>query len=64
MKNVELDVDGDILRLTIDCSKDLGPSKSGKTIMVASSEGTKAIPDVSREWASTCTARQRERGKR
>ncbi len=44
MKNVEMDVDGDILRLTIDCSKDLGPSKSGKTIMVASSEGTKAIP--------------------
>ena len=39
-----MDVDGDIMRLTIDCSQDLGPSKSGKTIMVASSEGTKAIP--------------------
>ncbi len=44
MTNVDMEVDGNILRLTVDCSKDLGPSKSGKTILVGSSEGTKAIP--------------------
>ncbi|MEW6349573.1 MAG: hypothetical protein AB1646_10965 [Thermodesulfobacteriota bacterium] len=44
MKNVEMEVEGNILRLTVDCSKDMGPSKSGKTILVGSSEGTKAIP--------------------
>ncbi|MFH1114509.1 MAG: hypothetical protein V1792_11360 [Pseudomonadota bacterium] len=44
MKNAEIRVEGDILAITVDLSKDLGPSKSGKTTIVATSEGNKAIP--------------------
>jgi hypothetical protein len=44
MKNVEMTVDGDILTLTIDLSQEFGPSKSGKTIIVASTEGNKSVP--------------------
>jgi hypothetical protein len=44
MKNVEMAVDGDVLTITIDLSKDFGPSKSGKTTIVASSEGNKSVP--------------------
>ena len=44
MKNVELIVNGDILTLTIDLSKEFGPSASGKTIIIASTEGNARIP--------------------
>ena len=44
MKNVEMEVSGDILTLTTDLTKDFGPSKSGKTIIVASTEGNKSAP--------------------
>jgi len=44
MKNAEMSVDGDILTITVDLSKEFGPSKSGKTIIVASSEGNKSVP--------------------
>jgi hypothetical protein len=43
MKNVEMDVDGDSLTITVDLSKEFGPSKSGKTIIVASTEGNKTV---------------------
>lgn len=44
MKNVDMKVEGDLLTITIDLSKDFGPSKSGKTIIVASTEGNKSVP--------------------
>jgi hypothetical protein len=44
MKNAEMQVDGDTLTITVDLSKELGPSKSGKTTIVATSEGNKSIP--------------------
>ncbi|MBI4966302.1 MAG: hypothetical protein HY913_23690 [Desulfomonile tiedjei] len=44
MKNAEMSVEGDILTITVDLSKEFGPSKSGKTIIVASSEGNKSVP--------------------
>jgi hypothetical protein len=44
MKNAEMTVDGDMLTITVDLSKEFGPSKSGKTIIVASSEGNKSVP--------------------
>lgn len=44
MKNAEMSVVGNILTVTVDLSKEIGPSKSGKTIMIASSEGNKIIP--------------------
>ncbi len=44
MKNVEMRVAGDLLTVLIDLSKEFGASKSGKTIIVASSEGNKSVP--------------------
>ncbi len=43
MKNVEMKVDGNILTITVDLSKEFGPSSSGKTIIIASTEGNVAI---------------------
>ena len=44
MKNVEMTVDGNILTIKVDLSKDFGPSSSGKTIIIASTEGNVVIP--------------------
>jgi hypothetical protein len=44
MKNVEMSIDGNILTIKVDLSKDFGPSASGKTIIIASSEGNQSIP--------------------
>jgi hypothetical protein len=44
MKNVEMSVDGNILTIKVDLTKDFGPSTSGKTIIIASSEGNQSIP--------------------
>ena len=43
MKNVDMSVDGDILTLKIDLSKEFGPSSSGKTIIIATTEGNQTI---------------------
>ena len=45
MKNVAMSVAGDILTITIDLTKEFGPSSSGKTIIIASTEGNVTIPD-------------------
>lgn len=37
-------VEGNILTVKVDLSKDFGPSKSGKTISVASTLGNKKVP--------------------
>lgn len=44
MKNVDMKVTGNILTVTVDLSKEYGPSASGKTIIIASSEGNKSVP--------------------
>ncbi len=45
MKNVEMTVEEDTLIIKIDLSRDFGPSKSGKTIIVASTEGNVSVPE-------------------
>jgi hypothetical protein len=45
MKNVELKVEGNILTIKVDLSKEYGPSSSGKTIIVASTEGNVTVPE-------------------
>ena len=45
MKNVELTVEGTILTIKVDLSKEFGPSSSGKTTIIASTEGNVAIPN-------------------
>ncbi|MDP3104359.1 MAG: hypothetical protein Q8M95_07110 [Candidatus Methanoperedens sp.] len=44
MKNVEMSIEGNILTIKVDLSKDFGPSASGKTIIIASSEGNQPVP--------------------
>ncbi|MBN2034268.1 MAG: hypothetical protein JW836_13425 [Deltaproteobacteria bacterium] len=44
MKNVEMTVEGNILTIKVDLSKEFGPSSSGKTIIIASTEGNVSIP--------------------
>lgn len=43
MKNVEMKVEGNILTIKVDLTKDFGPSSSGKTIIIASTEGNVAV---------------------
>jgi hypothetical protein len=38
-------IDGDILTIKVDLTKEFGPSSSGKTIIIASTEGNVAVPD-------------------
>ena len=45
MKNVEMKLDGDILTIKVDVTKEFGPSASGKTIIIASTEGNISIPE-------------------
>ena len=43
MKNVEIKTEGTKMIITIDTSKEFGPSASGKTIIIASTEGNQAV---------------------
>jgi hypothetical protein len=43
MKNVEMKVEGNILKIEVDLSKEFGPSASGKTIIIASTEGNISV---------------------
>jgi hypothetical protein len=45
MKNIEMTIEGETLTIKVDLSKDFGPSKSGKTIIIASSEGNVSVPE-------------------
>jgi len=45
MKNVEMRLAGNILTITVDLTKEFGPSSSGKTIIIASTEGNVAVPE-------------------
>jgi len=44
MKNVQMTVAGNILTITVDLAKEFGPSSSGKTIIIASTEGNIVVP--------------------
>lgn len=45
-KNIVATLDGNTLTLTIDITKDFGASKSGKTTIIASSEGNQNFGGV------------------
>ena len=45
MKNVEMTVEDNILIIKVDLTKEHGPSSSGKTIIIASTEGNISIPN-------------------
>lgn len=43
MKNVDYEVQGDKLTIQIDLGEEFGPSRTGKTIIIASTEGNAKI---------------------
>lgn len=45
MKNCEMKLDGNILTITVDISKEFGTSSSGKSIIIGSTEGNVSIPE-------------------
>ena len=45
MKNVQITVTANILTITVDLTKEFGPSSSGKTIIIASTEGNVTVPE-------------------
>jgi hypothetical protein len=45
MKNVELNVEGNKLIITVDLDQEFGPSSSGKSITIASTEGNVSVPE-------------------
>jgi len=44
MKNVEFSVNGDVLTIKVDLSKTYGKSSSGKSTIIASTEGNVSVP--------------------
>jgi hypothetical protein len=45
VKNVQMTVEGNILTIKVDLTKEFGPSSSGKTIIIATTEGNVPVPD-------------------
>ena len=45
MKNIEMSIEGSVLTIRVDLSKEFGPSSTGKTIIIASTEGNVAVPN-------------------
>ena len=45
MKNCEMKLTGNILTITVDISKDFGKSSSGKSVIIASTEGNVSVPE-------------------
>lgn len=43
MKNVDMKVSGNILTITVDITKQFGLSSSGKSIIIASTEGNVSV---------------------
>jgi hypothetical protein len=44
VKNVKLSVSSNTLTITVDLTQEFGPSSSGKTIIIASTEGNFPLP--------------------
>ena len=42
--NVEMDIQDNLLTIRVNLSKEQGPSKSGKTIVIASTQGNIDVP--------------------
>jgi hypothetical protein len=45
MKNCEMKLEGNILTIKVDISQEFGKSSSGKSIIIASTEGNVSIPE-------------------
>jgi len=45
MKNCEMKLNGSILTIIVDISKEFGKSASGKSVIISSTEGNVSIPE-------------------
>jgi len=45
MKNCDMKLTGNVLTITVDISKDFGKSASGKSVIIATTEGNITVPD-------------------
>jgi hypothetical protein len=45
MKNVDMKIEGTVLTIKVDLSKEFGDSKTGKTIIIASTEGNVPVSE-------------------
>lgn len=46
MKNCDMKINGNILTITVDVTKDFGKSVSGKSIIIATTEGNVTVPET------------------
>lgn len=44
MKNVDMSVEGNVLTIKVDLAKEFGASSSGKSTIIASTEGNVSVP--------------------
>ena len=61
MKNVELSLDRDILTIRVDLTQTFGPSSSGKTTIIASTEGNVVVGPGREEKIGLNVYRPREK---
>jgi hypothetical protein len=46
MKNCDMKINGNILTITVDVTKDFGKSASGKSVIIATTEGNVTVPET------------------
>ena len=44
MKNIEMSIEGNVLTIKVDISQRFGKSSSGKSTIIATTEGNQALP--------------------
>lgn len=54
MKNVDMRVEGTVLTIRVDLTKEFGPSSSGKTTIIASTEGNVDVPGSDMKIGLNC----------
>ena len=61
MKNVEMRVEHGKLVVTVDLAKELGPSSSGKSVIIATTEGNVDVPGAADVKIGLNVYRRKER---
>ena len=61
MKNVEMTVEHGTLLIKVDLTKELGPSASGKSVIIATTEGNMDVPGASQVKIGLNVYRKKER---
>ena len=61
MKNVEMTVEHGTLLIKVDLTKELGPSASGKSVIIATTEGNMDVPGAPQVKIGLNVYRKKER---